>query len=105
MKRFFLLVLGVAVAGCSNGLTLSGYQARPISLLTAEDCTSIGSVSDTKRTASSAVRDKSVETANARNRAAAIGGNAVALSITSTASGASSFQMNAYRCPSNFPGL
>lgn len=104
MKRCLLLIVGLVVAGCSDGLTFSGYQARPISLLSAADCTLVGQVSDVRQDVSSAVRDNATRTAQARNRAASLGGNAIALTVTSSTSGSSSYQTNAYRCPSVFLG-
>lgn len=102
MKQNLLLVAAIIVSGCSNGLTYSGYQVRPVSLLTAADCTPVGAVSEAAHTRTSAVRDASILTANARNKASEIGGNAVVLSIVSSTKGASTYQTNSYRCPSTF---
>ena len=104
MKRCILFLLAWVVAGCSSGLTLSGYQTRPISMLSAEDCTFVGPASDVRQTRSSAVLDNAIETANARNRASEIGGNAVVFSITASTPRTSSFQMNSYRCPATLIG-
>lgn len=104
MKRCILFLLATVVAGCSSGLTLSGYQTRPISMLSAEDCTFVGPASDVRQTRSSAVLDNAIETANARNRASEIGGNAVVFSITASTPRTSSFQMNSYRCPATLMG-
>lgn len=104
MKHCLWLVVGLAVAGCSNGLTYSGYRAQPVSLLTAQDCKFVGPASTATQSRNSAVQDSAIDTANARNQAATIGGNAVVFIITSSTSGASSFQKHAYQCPRIFSG-
>ena len=108
MKQGILILSLVAITGCSDGLTFSGYQARPISLLTASECAVLGPASDSKHMRSSSFQDTAIETASARNRAAAMGGNAVvfstASSITASKVPATSFQLDTYRCPSTFLG-
>ena len=108
MRQGILIVSLVAITGCSDGLTFSGYQARPISLLTASDCAVLGPASEAKNTRSSSFQDDAVETASARNRAAAMGGNAVvfstASSVTASKVPTTSFQLDAFRCPSTSLG-
>ena len=108
MRQGILIVSLMALTGCSDGLTFSGYQARPISLLTASDCAVLGPASDANHMRSSSFKDNAMETASGRNRAAALGGNAVvfstASSITASKVPTTSFQFDAYRCPSTSLG-
>jgi hypothetical protein len=99
MKQGLSLVLVMIVAGCGPGVTPEGYFVRPISSLTAERCMLLGPASEQQHTRSSAVRDLAISTANARNRVAAMGGNAFTFSIASSTPRGSIHQKNAYRCP------
>jgi hypothetical protein len=107
MRAASVILVALVAAGCSAPLSQAGREVRVMTSDAMSRCTRVGSVAGTGANGGSTAENERNATDEARNRAAELGGNAIAITSREVTPLFTKVRAEAYRCPTwdPVPGL
>jgi hypothetical protein len=101
------ILAAIGVAGCASQLTQAGARVRQVQPESVTRCQQLGAVSGSHANAASVSDNELAALDDVRNRVAALGGNAFAVTSRTSSMWRAVVQADAYLCPDwdPVPGL